>query len=624
MADVTISGLPNEAASATVDGDADWLEIDDVGAVETKRVHPRALLVGLTGASVGAVGKDILTQGGVGGPGDGGTPGGTGGAGIVDAGPGGSDGGAGAGTAGAVSIGETNAASIASGSGSTTWTHDGLLRAAIGAIGTPGHSFGTATGVGLRVPAANQLGLVANGEEVVVDNDGATPSFRPDVDDVWTLGEDALGWGAVFADSLVIPGSTGRTVVTGTLGVGTLAMLNEYSGLPELTYLQRFGLTSDGQVAHDFKCEIAQSAAEGYTGLKLVVTETTLGSGTKNLVQVLAGAAGVTERMRLNNAGALVLPAPGAVGAPTVIVGGGIEGLFEPAANQLGLAANSEAVIVDNAGATPALRPDVDNTWDLGSVGKAWLTVTAYIFNAQTRVLTPTGSVGAPSVAIGSVNEGLYSPASNQLGLAANNEGVIVDNDSATPSFRPDADDVWSLGEASFRWSIVRSVAAVISTTLDVPAGTGFKIGGAALTTAEFTAPNVDLLLDGSDVGALHTHAGLSVPDQATATGDTTTTSGTDVLLPAMTVTPGAGNYLVHFTFSGNVSGTNTMTVSLYVNGVQVAHTEREHQGSNEGAPGFSAYITGVGGGEAVEVRWRTTSGTATSHERTLIVLPWT
>lgn len=44
--------------------------------------------------------------------------------------------------------------------------------------------------------------------------------------------------------------------------------------------------------------------------------------------------------------------------------------------------------------------------------------------------------------------------------------------------------------------------------TLDVPAGTSFKVGTTALTTAAFTAVNMDTLLDGSDATALHFHTG--------------------------------------------------------------------------------------------------------------------
>jgi hypothetical protein len=113
---------------------------------------------------------------------------------------------------------------------------------------------------------------------------------------------------------------------------------------------------------------------------------------------------------------------------------------------------------------------------------------------------------------------------------------------------------------------------------------------------------------------------------QASATADTTTTSATDVLVNSMTITPGAGDY--HIWFSGSVScsaSDSTQNVSLYVNGIQVAHTERQifSEGSIVGSSfpvATHAYVAGVGASQAIEVRWRTTAATATMHERTLVV----
>jgi len=54
---------------------------------------------------------------------------------------------------------------------------------------------------------------------------------------------------------------------------------------------------------------------------------------------------------------------------------------------------------------------------------------------------------------------------------------------------------------------------------LDVPDGTDFYINGTALTTANFTATNIDTLLNGSNADALHTHASSAT----TVAVDTTT-----------------------------------------------------------------------------------------------------
>lgn len=117
---------------------------------------------------------------------------------------------------------------------------------------------------------------------------------------------------------------------------------------------------------------------------------------------------------------------------------------------------------------------------------------------------------------------------------------------------------------------------------------------------------------------------------QATASTDTTTTSTTDVLAAPLSLTPGVGDYLVWFSGSLEntipVAGVNEdQFVSIYVNGVQIAHTER--QITTEELIGDApfpfaghAYVSEVGVSDAIEVRWRTTAGTATMHERTLTV----
>lgn len=90
-----------------------------------------------------------------------------------------------------------------------------------------------------------------------------------------------------------------------------------------------------------------------------------------------------------------------------------------------------------------------------------------------------TGSAGTlanPSVRVADDTTGLYRPATSQLGLAANNKAVIVDNDSATPSLRGDADATWSLGEvavaygSAYAYNVVvpEAGAAVVTLTSNV------------------------------------------------------------------------------------------------------------------------------------------------------------
>lgn len=111
------------------------------------------------------------------------------------------------------------------------------------------------------------------------------------------------------------------------------------------------------------------------------------------------------------------------------------------------------------------------------------------------------------------------------------------------------------------------------------------------------------------------------------ATADTTTTSVTDVQLNTMTATPGGGTFLAVFDSSlGYTAEGQTVVFSLYVNSVQVAASSRTTaQGASSGGT-FSAaqipiaisWVADVTSGQVVEIRWRTSAGTATAHQRNL------
>lgn len=115
-------------------------------------------------------------------------------------------------------------------------------------------------------------------------------------------------------------------------------------------------------------------------------------------------------------------------------------------------------------------------------------------------------------------------------------------------------------------------------------------------------------------------------PQQASATASDTETSATDVLMDSMSITPGAGNYMAHFSATFDHDTTNeSIFYSIYKNGVQIPHTERGFKrggsaGDIVGGLATVAYITGVTGGQAIEIRWRTTAGTATVFERTFVL----
>lgn len=96
-----------------------------------------------------------------------------------------------------------------------------------------------------------------------------------------------------------------------------------------------------------------------------------------------------------------------------------------------------------------------------------------------------------------------------------------------------------------------------------------------------------------------------------------------------MTLTPAAGTYVATFTSSMGSSDGSTVFVSIYVAGVKKAASETRNLinltgfgvGGNMESPCACIAIITVDGTQVIDIRWRTTTGTATMHQRELILL---
>jgi hypothetical protein len=113
---------------------------------------------------------------------------------------------------------------------------------------------------------------------------------------------------------------------------------------------------------------------------------------------------------------------------------------------------------------------------------------------------------------------------------------------------------------------------------------------------------------------------------QVTATAPITTTSATDVVVSGMVLTPGPGDYVVMFNSSWENNGAEDMFASIYVNGVQVAHSQRitrmeSSTPDTEMAVVTHAFVTGVLAAQDIDIRFRTTGGTLTMLQRSMILL---
>ena len=113
---------------------------------------------------------------------------------------------------------------------------------------------------------------------------------------------------------------------------------------------------------------------------------------------------------------------------------------------------------------------------------------------------------------------------------------------------------------------------------------------------------------------------------QATATGSTTESSATFQVISGMTITPGAGSYLVWFSGSWeNDSNNRVIFLAIFENGVEVAQSEVRLDIRNADVPmpvSTHALITGLGDSQDIDIRWSADgTGTRTMHERTLTIL---
>jgi hypothetical protein len=116
----------------------------------------------------------------------------------------------------------------------------------------------------------------------------------------------------------------------------------------------------------------------------------------------------------------------------------------------------------------------------------------------------------------------------------------------------------------------------------------------------------------------------ISAPYAAftSSTTTTTTTSTTDTAVTGMTLTTpnDGGKHWINFSCSvSNNTNNTTVFVSLYVGGTQVAHTQRRYTRGNQTLTmPLQTQVIGVDGNTTVDVRWRTTGGTATMYERSI------
>jgi redox-sensitive bicupin YhaK (pirin superfamily) len=168
---------------------------------------------------------------------------------------------------------------------------------------------------------------------------------------------------------------------------------------------------------------------------------------------------------------------------------------------------------------------------------------------ANTTITSTTGNLTIDNTAAGS--DTIFV-----LGTNDNTTEFQVQNNSTTPYLSVRGDGRVDVSDG----------------TLDIPAGTSLLINGVALTTANFTAANMDTLLDGSNADSLHTHASVSA-SEIKSTGWTETESIPNGGAAAIT-----GNDSVSLADASSGSGDTAVA------GISETDTEVTHAGRVEAA----------------------------------------
>lgn len=258
----------------------------------------------------------------------------------------------------------------------------------------------------------------------------------------------------------------------------------------------------------------------------------------------------------------------------------------------------------------------------------------ALILTDNAAVTVPQGGTGITSYVIGDILYANSSTSLSRLADIATGNVLLSGGVSTAPSYGKVGLTTHISGVLPITNGGTNSSTALNNNRIIVSTG-GSIVEAAALTNGQLligstgAAPVAATLTAGTGIaitnaaGSITIASSISVINQATSLVDAITTSATEVLIPGMTITPGAGDYLIFFTGAVENNGFgDPVTISIYSNGSQIAASviKCESFGGMSNPIGSNAYLTNLGAGQAIEVKWKVSGGTGTCHQRTLIV----
>lgn len=218
----------------------------------------------------------------------------------------------------------------------------------------------TIDGRDLSVDGAKLDGIEAAADVTDAANVAAAGALMADGSVAATASQDWAGNDLENVANLTAPAAAALALVgkitTGTAGavtIGNNAALTASAG---------------DQIGLSLAFTANQSGTAGYVGLLVNITENAVGSGEQvGLLVIQDGVSTLKADAVEARAVRLTTSENGTAADPAVEAGSGEGvGLYRHAGNELGLTANSEAIVVENSGAQAVLRGDVHDTWDIG------------------------------------------------------------------------------------------------------------------------------------------------------------------------------------------------------------------------------------------------------------------
>ncbi len=293
----------------------------------------------------------------------------------------------------------------------------------------------------------------------------------------------------------------------------------------------------------------------------------------------------------------------------TGIIGAGFGGTGNGFTQFSGPATSTKTFTLPNASAT-ILTTNAAVTAAQGGTGIASYTVGDILFASGSAALSKLSSVATGNALIsGGVST---APSWGKIGLATHVSGVLPVANGGTNSAATLNNNriMISNGGAIVEAPALSNGQILIGSNSSDPVASNLTAGnGIAITNA---------------AGSI-TIANEPVINQITGTSTLTTTSTSDVSLSTpMSITPGAGDYLIFF--NAVVSNSNNgrgVIMSLYVNGTKISSTEMQATSgvsNDKNTIAFSSYYTGLAAGQSIEIKWRAESNTASITNRCLIV----